>query len=149
MSYQIVERPYQPGLMCCLVSGTSELGRYVELGYIERADVIGCVYLSEKVAGRVAQAIGWVPVDEAETLRDQLATARAENAQLVKQLAEAGLNRERVELAGTIVSSFSTLIAAVEKWARNDARDETEAVVAAAEPAEVVKLAEVAGPEAA
>lgn len=115
MDFQLVDKcPEEDGLQSCLITGKNE-GPFVRLGY-SKVHNLGCVLLSKQVGEYIGKAVGYITAEQAAELRDDLAAARTENARLVEQLAEAGLNREKVELAGTITDSFITLIQSIESW---------------------------------
>lgn len=109
----VAEPPAEPGLKACIVTGAVK-GPFVSLGFGQRHDD-GWLLLSAKIGEYVAKAIGWVPVDEAQQLRDDLAAARAENDQLEERLRAAGIDAERVQDADRLLDAFGVIVAVTAK----------------------------------
>lgn len=97
------------GLRSCLMTGHPE-GPYVQLGYTKSAPNLGWILLSAKYATWIARAIGWVPEEEAQQLRDDLAASRAEIDQLKEQLGVTGLDAEKVDDAGRVLDAFMQIV---------------------------------------
>lgn len=93
----VQEPPAEPGLKSCLFTGQVS-GPLVSMGFSKVHD-LGWVLISPKWIEYAARAIGWTPAQEAQQLRDDLASARAENAQLAAQLEDVGLSAEKIEAA--------------------------------------------------